>query len=495
MHKLAAAALLIILTVPTNAPLAFAYDSGSGHRLSRPESDDKSGGSVASAANNNGTSIGTDVEESSAAVNQDELKSKIETWRKEAAAQDSDPATAPAPPKRVLQGSIDQYGEAKQQAFNIGLGIVARREFEASFPANIFKVLDGSKALAAGVRVGDRILKETLDKNVVHMTLKRAQRTIEVTINTGGSAMFDLGADQPALNVGAAHTTLQAGASRSSLNGGTTAVKLNANANANVVEQMRDHDVVMIIDMSGSMTTRDCQGLSRWDWVGRQSNELALAAQQASSDLSVMLFSSGFQVMDHVSPSLIPLIFQRVHPGGGTILGAPLDMALTRYFAARDANPNVKPLIITIITDGFPGDYPSVRQALVNAANATKRDGEVSITFLLIGGEVSGNRRMEELDSQLGTQRDIVNLVEFDQVLHLGVKQALSEALSGRTLQNVPLSSPGFNSFGFGGLLNGRRGFPGNGPAYTLPGGMTPSHFPSPFPYGQPYPQGGRNYP
>ncbi len=514
MHKLPGLALLIALSTPTFSPLgAMAVDSDHNHRLSRPSVDDRPG--APSSIDHNGTTLSTEQEEATAAVNADELKAKIESWRKEAAAQDaargpspgnqaesqanqsyqpSDSQSVQATPKRVLQGSIDQYGEAKQQAFNIDLGIVARREFETAFPAKIFQVMPGSKASTVNVREGDRILKETLDKDLVHLTIKRAQKTFEVSINTGGAKLFDLGADQTTLKAGTGHTTLQAGASKSSLSAGTTAVKLKAN----VVEQMRDHDVVLIIDMSGSMTTREPQlmNLSRWDWVGRQSNELAMAAQQASSDLSVMLFASQFQVMDHVSPSLIPFIFQNVSPGGGTTLGAPLDVALSRYFAARQANPNVKPLIIAIITDGFPGDYGMVRQVLINAEHATRKDGEISVTFLLIGGEITGNRRMEELDSQLGAPRDIVNLVEFNQVLQLGVSKALSEALSGRVMRNAPLSAPTSSPFGYGGLLGGHSIFPGQGmPGMTgMPGMpvMPLNNFPA-HPY-QPN-AGVRNYP
>jgi uncharacterized protein YegL len=369
---------------------------------------------------------------------------------------------------KMLQGSIDQYGEAKQQAFNVGLGIIAKHESDPNVMPRIIRVLPNSSAEQAGVHAGDRLLKETADKDVVHLSLQRNSKVIEISINTGGAAMFDLNTSSAApLIASVGKNSFQSGADNHTLIAGATAVNLKAN----VVEQMRDHDVVMILDMSGSMQTRDCQGLSRWDWVGSQSNELAVAAQQASSDLTVMLFSSGYQVMEHASPSLIPMIFHRVRPNGGTELAPPLNDALSRYFNNREANPNTKPLIIAIITDGLPNDYPRVAQRIIDAANATKRDGEISITFMLINGQLSGNRQMEVLDSQLNTQRDIVNLVEFDQVLRLGVKQALFEALSGRQLRNVPLSngrSPFdamFNPIGRSGRMPG-IGFPG------LPGGL-----------------------
>ena len=507
--------------------------TGGSHRLPRPGATDDSSSTSSpqpavgssssdisslgsSAAAVNGSMPAAEAEEtSSSQSNLDDLRSKLEGIQREAASTTKSAVMPKAAPdlsasatsndshslpsggakNRLLQGSIDQYGEAKQQAFNIGLGIIAKRDIDPKLMPQIIRVLPASSAEQAGVRAGDRMLKEAIENDVVHLSLQRAGKVIQVSIRTGGAAMFDLNTSTARpLTASVGKSSFQAGVSGNTLVGGATAVKLKSN----VVEQMRDHDVVMILDMSGSMQTRDCQGLSRWDWVGSQSNELAMAAQQAASDLTVMLFSSGYQVMEHASPSLIPMIFQRVRPNGGTMLAPPLNDALTRYFNARQSNPNVKPLIIAIITDGLPNDYQFVSQRIIDAANATKRDGEISITFMLINGMLSGNRQMEMLDSQLNTQRDIVNLVEFDQVLRLGVKEALYEALSGRQLKNVPLSNPMSNPMmGLGGLLGGRnspfrglRQMPGL--QNFMPGGNQP-FYPGAQPSGNSY-GSGSNY-
>jgi uncharacterized protein YegL len=482
---------------------AATFPSSSSFPSAAPDGASSAGGSGAASSISSlgtpGSGVGgsasqQEAEEAAASPSSlDDLRNKLEGIQREAASTKSAAMPKPAPDissadnaanshsttaapasKRVLQGSIDQYGEAKQQAFNIGLGIIAKHDDDSKSSTQILRVLPASLAEQAGVHAGDHLLKETLDKDVVQLSLQRNGRMLQIAIKTGGSAMFDLNTSTAGpLMASVGKSAFQAGASGNALKGGATAVKLKSN----VVEQMRDHDVVMILDMSGSMQTRDCQGLSRWDWVGSQSNELAMAAQQAASDLTVMLFSSGYQVMEHASPALIPMIFQRVRPNGGTMLAPPLDDALTRYFNARQSNPNTKPLIIAIITDGLPSDYGMVRQRIVDAANATRRDGEISITFMLINGRLSGNRQMEMLDSQLNTQRDIVNLVEFDQVLQLGVKQALFEALSGRQLRNVPLSNPMMDPMmGLGPLMGGHnspfrglRGMPGI--QNFLPGG------------------------
>jgi Mg-chelatase subunit ChlD len=283
------------------------------------------------------------------------------------------------------------------------------------------------------------------------------------------NAALNGGANGMGLQGNAVNTGLMGGARGGALQAGTANNAMNAGASqvnlkADIVEQMKDHDIVLILDKSGSMSARDCMGLSRWDWVGKQSNKLAQAAQEASSELTLILFSSDFRVFEHVNPATLPNVFRQVGPGGGTVLGGPLDIAFKHYFNSRAANPNVKPLIIVIITDGLPSDFFEVRQRIVEAANATVRDGEISITIMLIGMR-SGAGIMEELDSGLKTRRDIVNLVEFDRVLNQGVKSALSDALSGRQMKNVPHSNFGMSSpaYGLNGLLQN-----------LLPGGLRP---------------------
>jgi Mg-chelatase subunit ChlD len=283
---------------------------------------------------------------------------------------------------------------------------------------------------------------------------------------TPQNAPYNGGVNGMGLQGNAVNNGLMGGARGDGLQANTANNAMNANAStvnlkADIVEQMRDHDIVLILDKSGSMSARDCMGLSRWDWVGRQSNKLAQAAQEASSELTLILFSSDFKVFEHVQPATLPNVFRQIGPGGGTMLGGPLDIAFKHYFNTRKVNPNVKPLIIVIITDGLPGDFFGVKQAISEAANATVRDGEISITFMLIGMH-SGAGMMEELDSGLNTRRDIVNLVEFDRVLNQGVKQSLSDALSGRQLKNASHSGFG-QGYGINGLLQN-----------LLPGGLRP---------------------
>jgi hypothetical protein len=245
----------------------------------------------------------------------------------------------------------------------------------------------------------------------------------------------------------------------------------NSAFNMTAADQMRNHDVCILIDKSSSMLERDCPGdLSRWEWCQQQSRDLAQACAQASSNLTVALFSSDYTIYEHVRPNLIPAIFSANKPWNGTKLAPPLTAMLTGYFKERSINPHARPLIVAVITDGCPKDMGDVEHTIIDAANNTVKDGEISISFLVIGTQ--GADKMEYLDAGLvprGAKRDIVNLIQFNNLKRLGTGQALAMALSGRTFRNAPHSNqqsknmfydrnqnmamPNGNAAGIGGLF------------------------------------------
>jgi hypothetical protein len=323
-----------------------------------------------------------------------------------------------------------------------------------NFPQNDLGITSGAdvniesssakhKVLQGGVDRSMTMQQQPFDLSAAQAPLAPLRGFTDQNPLSTGVGQTDLrgGANQRALDANATNGALRAGATHPALSSGATATRIRG-----AVEQFRDHDVCLIIDRSSSMSEHDCPGgLARWDWCAHQSNELAQAAQMASSNLTLMVFSGQYDVYEHVSPMLIPRIFSNDHPHGTTMLSLPLGDALGRYFTARAQTGTAKPLIIAIITDGLPWDFGQVESTLINAANNTTRDGEISVTFILIGQKWNGLRRMEELDSelvQMGAKRDIVNLVEFDAVMQLGAKQALAEALSGRQLRNNIANGP-----------------------------------------------------
>ena len=156
---------------------------------------------------------------------------------------------------------------------------------------------------------------------------------------------------------------------------------------------LSNYEIVIVIDKSGSMNETDCPGgLSRWDWCREQL--LSFTSQTSSvfrNGITVALFSSGFQVFRNVGFSVVPDIFSKNMPSGGTYMAKPLSQILDEYFGRRDSSPSsTRKLLIQVISDGEPSDKGDLIAAISRASRRMNRPDEVRINFLQIGNERDG---------------------------------------------------------------------------------------------------------
>ncbi len=290
--------------------------------------------------------------------------------------------------------------------------------------------------------------------------------------NSGGRAPFNLGVRQTVMDGGIDDegTTLQRGtgtidnqfptlggnASKNPpLKGGATGTTLKGGLTQAQLQKLANHDLVLIIDQSGSMHTPDCpiSGMgrvggtvmtmllgqvacvSRWQWCREQTTHLAEQTRYVSAKgLSVVLFSSGFKVFPHVTLDQIPRIFAQAAPEGGTNLTDPLLTTINDYLQRREiTRGNVKPLGIAIITDGRPNNEETVRQVIVEATRRMRNPTEISITIFLIGNSgYLGNAFVNDLQRNLGrygAKYNIVHAVSFWDLMKVGLPRALADAL------------------------------------------------------------------
>ncbi|MDZ4834560.1 MAG: hypothetical protein SGJ27_12345 [Candidatus Melainabacteria bacterium] len=239
---------------------------------------------------------------------------------------------------------------------------------------------------------------------------------------------------------------LKGTATGSTLKSGLTEVQL---------QKLANHDLVLIIDQSGSMHTPDCpiSGMgrvggtvmsmllgsiacvSRWQWCKEQTLHLAEQTRYVSAKgLSVVLFSGGFKVFTNVTLDQIPQIFSRAAPEGGTNLTDPLVATFRDYLQRRElTHGNVKPLGIAIITDGRPNNENTVRQAIVEATLRMRNPNEISVTIFLIGNSAyTGQGFVTDLERNLpryGARYNIVRAVTFGELMKVGLARALADAL------------------------------------------------------------------
>jgi hypothetical protein len=229
-------------------------------------------------------------------------------------------------------------------------------------------------------------------------------------------------------------------------NAGLTQVQLHNLAN---------HDIVLLVDKSGSMGRTDCPlpeigavfsryspgpgGLymSRWNWCLEQTTEMVKQTQQALPEgFSVVLFDSRYAIYPHVTAEQLADIFAKNTPIGGTDLTQPLAATFDDYFRRKKlSHGKVKPLVVGIITDGGPENPFTVRKAIVDTIFRIRHPSEVTVVFFLIGGKVTGGQAFIDYITisavaAEGAPFNIVKAVPFGELHKIGLARALADNLN-----------------------------------------------------------------
>jgi hypothetical protein len=212
------------------------------------------------------------------------------------------------------------------------------------------------------------------------------------------------------------------------------------------LKRLAAHDIVLLIDKSGSMDTPDCPVIggatlgmissfvlggmgstTRWNWCLGQTSTMANQTQDVLKDgFSVILFDSNFQIFPHVTVDGLRTIFHNNRPEGGTDLTSPLAGTFEDYFRRKKiTNGNVKPLLIGIITDGCPSSPESVRTALFSVTRQLSNPSEITVVFFLIGSRDFAGEQFAHSISRF----NIVKVVPYSQLASHGLARALAENL------------------------------------------------------------------
>lgn len=206
------------------------------------------------------------------------------------------------------------------------------------------------------------------------------------------------------------------------------------------LELLRSHDVVVIQDRSSSMgdkehfpvSGRGSRKMSRWKWCLSQAVDLTRqTARIPGGRITLVLFSSQYDVYENVTLQQVPYIFARNKIFIGTKIVPPLADQLDRYFQRRDAG-TAKPLVIAIITDAIPQDDDDLKDLIVETTHRMRNPDEITITILQVGSEEDGQALLRKLDHRMvrkGAKFDIVKTKTFPQVLQAGLTRSLIEAI------------------------------------------------------------------
>jgi hypothetical protein len=199
---------------------------------------------------------------------------------------------------------------------------------------------------------------------------------------------------------------------------------------------LENRDYTLIIDKSGSMSTKDKPGgLSRWQIMQESALALANKCEELDPDgITVYLFSGKFKRYDNVTAAKVGTIFQENDPSGRTDLAAVLADAVNSYFQRKAAGQvPANGEMILVVTDGEPDDRKAVMDVILAATQKLDRDEELAISFIQVGTDATATTFLKILDDDLGragAKFDIVDTITMNDMEDLTLKEVLLSAIN-----------------------------------------------------------------
>lgn len=201
-------------------------------------------------------------------------------------------------------------------------------------------------------------------------------------------------------------------------------------------KDLRNYNIYLLIDKSGSMTKSGHHNLTRWQEAQETTLALAFKAAQFDSDgITVIPFARSFQVYDGVTAEKVTQIFTEHEPNGGTATDLVLSHVFNAYATAKAAG-TAKPIIVVVVTDGQPDDAEAVKKVIRDFAATLADNGEgdtdeAGILFLQVGNDAQATAFLRDLDDNLNAKFDIVDTKTVDQLEGMTLTDALLAALDG----------------------------------------------------------------
>ncbi len=199
------------------------------------------------------------------------------------------------------------------------------------------------------------------------------------------------------------------------------------------MSMLLNRDYTLILDKSGSMSTADHGGQSRWHYARESTLALARKCEQLDPDgITVYAFSGRFRRYDNVTTSRVEQIFQENDPIGSTNLAAVLKDATDRFFQRKAAGQAENGETILVVTDGEPDDRRAVIETIIHATEKMQHDVELAISFIQIGHDTGATAFLKALDDQLesvGAKFDICDTITIDDMGDMSLADVLMAAI------------------------------------------------------------------
>ena len=196
-----------------------------------------------------------------------------------------------------------------------------------------------------------------------------------------------------------------------------------------ITDAISNRDYVVVIDKSGSMTSRDCPGnRTRWEYC--QESVQALTEKVCSYDpdgVDLYFFSSSFSKTENVNGSKVAELFKAQTPMGSTMFAPVLADIFKSHFAK-----SARPTTVLFITDGEANDPAETCKEIIKASNKIEVDAELAISFIQIGKDISAQIFLKKMDDDLqgaGAKFDIVDTITMTDMENRSLEETLFNAI------------------------------------------------------------------
>jgi uncharacterized protein YegL len=184
------------------------------------------------------------------------------------------------------------------------------------------------------------------------------------------------------------------------------------------LELNKGDNFIFLFDVSGSMSASDTpSGQSRIDYLKEKLSTFINEAGKYDDDgIDLITFGHAITVKPKLTPANASALLNTLKANESS---TATDKAIEKAYAIHKAG-GYKQTICFVATDGAPNDQEAVKSVIRSIASDIKDEHEFAISFLLVGKDDGIRAFTKELDDDLKTKHDIVDVKELDEVDFIG---------------------------------------------------------------------------
>jgi hypothetical protein len=202
--------------------------------------------------------------------------------------------------------------------------------------------------------------------------------------------------------------------------------------------EVKGHNVIVGVDRSGSMDTRDCDGNTRYNFLREKLVAFTGAAvgDAADNQVTALFFGTNVTQVTLRSGDDAEAAFKKIHVGGSTAT----HMVLEAAFALWQKSPTV-PAMFFLVTDGYPDSQPLVDREIISITKRITNPEDFRIMILTVGERTPAlSQWLEHLDSDLGSLGAKFDIVGQNNLQEVDFREAAAELISSTTTNDEALA-------------------------------------------------------